>query len=214
MFLELADKVGRVIGPVLIHYLVINIISMMRLHADAAFLTSIAAVLVLPLFWQMYKKDKELTGNGRRTPEMAALDYVKIAVLGIVCNLLLTLVMNWILSFFSFSNQTQEALFGSNLAVQLVGVGMIVPIMEEVLFRGIVYNRLKGYTKTAQSAMILAAAIFAVYHGNVVQMLFAFPMALILIAVYEKWGTLRACITFHMAVNLSSVILTAVLSSR
>ena len=58
MFLELADKVGRVIGPVLIHYLVINIISMMRLHADAAFLTSIAAVLVLPLFWQMYKKDK------------------------------------------------------------------------------------------------------------------------------------------------------------
>ena len=142
MFLELADKVGRVIGPVLIHYLVINIISMMRLHADAAFLTSIAAVLVLPLFWQMYKKDKELTGNGRRTPEMAALDYVKIAVLGIVCNLLLTLVMNWILSFFSFSNQTQEALFGSNLAVQLVGVGMIVPIMEEVLFLAIVYNRL------------------------------------------------------------------------
>ena len=212
MFLELADKVGRVIGPVLIHYLEINIISMMRLHADAAFLTSIAAVLVLPLFWQMYKKDKELTG--RRTPEMTVLDYVKIAALGIVCNLLLTLVMNWILSFFSFSNQTQEALFGSNLAVQLVGVGMIVPIMEEVLFRGIVYNRLKGYTKTAQSAVILAAAIFAVYHGNVVQMLFAFPMALILIAVYEKWGTLRACITFHMAVNLSSVILTAVLSSR
>ena len=57
MFLELADKVGRVIGPVLIHYLVINIISMMRLHADAAFLTSIAAVIVLPLFWQMYTND-------------------------------------------------------------------------------------------------------------------------------------------------------------
>lgn len=213
MFWELADKVGRVIGPVLIHYLVINIIYMMRLHEDAAFLTSIAAVIVLPLFWQMYRKDEERCA--RRMPgKLVPLDYLKIAALGIVCNAALTLVMNGILSFFSFSNQTQEALFGSDLIVQIVGIGIIVPIMEEVLFRGIVYNRLKGYTKTAKSAMILAAAVFAVYHGNVVQMLFAFPMALILIALYEKWGTLRADIIFHMTVNLSSVILTAVLSSR
>lgn len=213
MFWELADKAGRVIGPVLIHYLVINIIYMMRLHADAAFLTSIAAVIVLPLFWQMYRKDEER--YARRTPgKLMPPDYLKIAVLGIVCNVGLTLVMNWVLSFFSFSNQTQEALFGSNLIVQLAGIGIIVPVMEEVLFRGIVYNRLKGYTKTVKSAAVLAAAVFAVYHGNVVQILFAFPMALILIALYEKWGTLRADITFHMAVNLSSVIFTAVLSSR
>lgn len=213
MFWELADKAGRVIGPVLIHYLVINIIYMMRLHADAAFLTSIAAVIVLPLFWQMYRKDEER--YARRTPgKLMPPDYLKIAALGIVCNVGLTLMMNWVLSFFSFSNQTQEALFGSNLIVQLAGIGIIVPVMEEVLFRGIVYNRLKGYTKTVKSAAVLAAAVFAVYHGNVVQILFAFPMALILIALYEKWGTLRADITFHMAVNLSSVIFTAVLSSR
>ena len=213
MFWEWADKTGRVIGPVLVHYLVIVIISMMGLHADAAFLTSMAAVIVLPLFWRMYKKDGALCGRGEER-RLSAASCLQIAALGIVCNLVLTLVINGILSFFSFSNQTQEALFASNLIVQVVGIGIIVPIMEEVLFRGIVYNRLKGYTKNAKSAAILAAVIFAVYHGNVVQMLFAFPMALILMAVYEKWGTLRADITFHMAVNLSSVILTAILSSR
>lgn len=209
MFWEWADKAGRVIGPVLIHYLVISILSMMRLHADAAFLTSIAAVIVLPLFWRMYQKDG--VQYARKMPgKLTAGAYLWIAALGIACNLALTLAVNGILSFFSFSNQVQEALFASNFIVQIAGVGILVPIMEEVLFRGLVYNRLKGYTKTAKSAVILAAVIFAVYHGNVVQILFAFPMALILIAVYEKWGTLRACITFHMAVNLSSVIITAI----
>ena len=80
--------------------------------------------------------------------------------------------------------------------------------MEEVLFRGLVYNRLKDYNNEWLS-MILAAGIFAVYHGNPLQILFAFPMGLLLLAVYEKEGTLMAPIALHMAVNISSILFTA-----
>lgn len=209
MFWQSVDKVGRVIGPVLIHYLAANLISMLGLHADAAFLTSLTAVLVLPLFVWLYKKDRRFSEEESR---LTAADAAGIAALGIAANLFFTFLLNVCMQVFPMQNRTQEALFASSLAVQLIGVGILVPVMEEVLFRGLVYQRLTGYTRSAWSAAVLAAAVFAVYHGNLIQMLFAFPMALLLIAVYRKWRTLKAPIVFHMAVNLSSVLLAQVLA--
>lgn len=56
-------------------------------------------------------------------------------------------------------------------------------------------------------SILLAAAVFALYHGNMVQILFAFPMALVMLLAYEKWKSLTVPVVFHMAVNLSTVIL-------
>ena len=131
-----------------------------------------------------------------------------IAILGIGANAACSILLNLINSRTGFPNDVQEALFGSSLAVQLTGIGIIVPIMEEVLFRGLVYNRLKAYNNEWWS-MILAAGIFAVYHGNPLQILFAFPMGLLILAVYEKEETLLAPVVLHMAVNISSILFTA-----
>ena len=42
-----------------------------------------------------------------------------------------------------FSNSTQEALLASEMALQIVGLGILVPIGEELIFRGLIYNRMK-----------------------------------------------------------------------
>lgn len=203
-------KTVRVLEPVLVHFLVANLISMisnaMGLHADAAFLTLITAVLVLPLFLQMLKNDQYARGEPQER-SLSLQECGKIAGLGVVSNLALTTVLNLILVHFQFSNEVQEGLFSSNILVQMIGLGVIVPWMEEVAFRGLVYNRLKDYNKKWPAALI-AAAMFAVYHGNAVQILFAFPMALIIIGVYQRWNTLRAAVIFHMAVNVSSILIT------
>ena len=47
----------KILEPVLIHFIAINIVQMIGLHADAAFLTTMAAVMVLPFFCYMMKKD-------------------------------------------------------------------------------------------------------------------------------------------------------------
>ncbi|MDO4344773.1 MAG: CPBP family intramembrane metalloprotease [Eubacteriales bacterium] len=228
------EKIGKVVGPVLIHYLammiVIIIMDTVGLHVDAAFLTTLTAVLVLPLFLWMYRKDAkrkeafagetvktlpdgfpgEQEKQGRRPvkQKMKPADYVSVAALGVGCNVVLSFLMNILMVFLKLSNETQEALFGSSLVFLVAGVGIIVPVMEEVLFRGLVYKRLREYTDSVWTA-VLAAAIFALYHGNAVQALFAFPMGLVLIAVYRKWDTLRAPAVFHMAVNLSSILFSA-----
>lgn len=219
MFWTIADKAGRVLAPILIHFLVSNVIGILfttvGLHVDAAFLTSITAVLVLPLFLWMYRKDKAAEtalkdgkiGTGKE--HMLGKEYVALALLGIFLNITFTAVLNLLLYNSGFSNEAQESLFGSAFLTQIVGIGIIVPVMEEVLFRGLVYKRIKGYTKTIWPGILAAAGLFAAYHGNVIQMLFAFPMGIILILIYRKWDDLKAPITFHAAVNLSSILLTA-----
>lgn len=214
MFWDFIYKVGRVTTPVLIHFLagyVVNMLSItMGLPADAALLTSITAVCVLPLFVYMLKSDRNLRGE-KGKGEISFRDGVLIAAAAVLANYLLSLLISRILMPFSFSNKVQESLFAGNLVIQFLGLGIVVPIGEEVLFRGLVYNRLRDYNKEWLSAL-LAAAFFAVYHGNIIQGLFAFPMGLILIGVYRKCNTLKGPIIFHMAVNISSLLAAAGIS--
>lgn len=211
MFWSGVYKIGRVTAPILVHYLVNHIIVIVGiggLHiADAALWTSATAVLLLPLFAWMYRAD----GNPYGEHKINAQACLLIALLGVACNLVLTYAENLLLFRLRLNlpNTAQEALFQSNFWIQIIGVGMIVPAMEETLFRGLVYKRLRGYTKTAWSAILLSAALFAVYHGNLIQILFAFPMGIILAAIYEKRQTLKAPVLFHMSVNISSILLTA-----
>lgn len=200
------SQIGRVLGPVIVHFFIVNIVKTTGLHGDAAFLTTLAAVVSLPIFLYWFMEDQRLRGNHERKLSLA--DIVLLIILALVTNLVFTIVTNQFLDVFHFSNAVQERLFASNLWIQVLGIGMIVPIMEEVLFRGLVYCRLKDYNDNWCS-LFLAALMFAVYHGNMVQILFAFPMSLILCLVYRKCETIYAPILFHMTVNLSSVIVTA-----
>lgn len=203
--MEMIQIWAKILEPVVIHFCAINIVQMMGLHADAAFLTTMAAAMVLPFFCYMLKKDGYFQ---KKRKKLSVRSGTEIIFLGLVANILFSAGLNLINSRAGFSNQAQEALFASNLLIQLTGVGIIVPIMEEVLFRGLVYNRLKAYNNGWLS-WILAAGIFAVYHGNLLQILFALPMGLLMLAVYEKHDTLLAPIVFHMTVNISSVLFTA-----
>lgn len=206
----------RALQPVLIHYLVSVFISMisetMGLHLDAASLTTLAAVLVLPFLLYMIKKDRICRGEmvcGRLNFEKS----VGIFIFALMCNLGFTVLGNLLIQAVSavfsmeISNTVQEGLFSSNVIMQLMGIGIVVPVMEEVLFRGLVYNRFKDYNKEWLSG-ILGAAVFAIYHGNLMQIIFAFPMALIITETYRRNKTLAAPILFHVTVNISSVLIT------
>lgn len=103
-----------------------------------------------------------------------------------------------------FSNAAQEALLSGQLAIQLVSMGIFAPLTEELIFRGLLYRRMKRLLPAGQS-VVLSSLLFAVYHGNMIQIVFAFPMALVLALLYEKGGRLRYPILFHMGCNLTAV---------
>ena len=53
--MEMMQIWAKILEPVLIHFIAINIVQMMGLHADAAFLTTMAAVMVLPFFCYKFR---------------------------------------------------------------------------------------------------------------------------------------------------------------
>ena len=165
---------------------------------------------MLPFFLQSCRGDARAQGREfpGHLPWKAA---VCIPVLAVFCNWALTELLNLLLQLLpkQLPNTAQEALFASGFWAQLIGIGIVVPVMEEVLFRGLVYQRLRGYTKTAWPAIVLSAAAFALYHGNLIQILFAFPMGLLLAELYRRWDTIKAPVLFHIAVNVSSICFTA-----
>ena len=172
---------------------------------DTTLCTTLAAVLTIPIAVCMFYRDKKrgiATGNDGQSKKI---------LFGIFCFLaggILNMVWSGILNLIQigeiFSNSTQEALLASEMALQIVGLGILVPIGEELIFRGLIYNRMKQMLSVKMS-IFFSALLFALYHGNPIQMIFSFPMALALTAVYEHGKLFLFPILFHMGANLTAV---------
>ena len=128
------------------------------------------------------------------------------AVSGGVLNLLWSGILQQLRIQDHFSNAVQEQLFAGQAMVQLLGLGVLVPLAEELIFRGLIYTRIRKRIP-AGAAIFFSALLFALFHGNVIQMIFAFPLALILAWLYERSGWFACPLAFHMGANLTAIIL-------
>ena len=128
------------------------------------------------------------------------------AVSGGILNLLWSGILQQLRIQDHFSNAVQEQLFAGQAKVQLLGLGVLVPLAEELIFRGLIYTRIRKRIP-AGAAIFFSALLFALFHGNVIQMIFAFPLALILAWLYERSGWFACPLAFHMGANLTAIIL-------
>ena len=97
-----------------------------------------------------------------------------------------------------------QALYSDTVWLQILVVGIAAPIAEELLFRGILYRRMRTWLGVGPSA-VAALVIFAVAHGNLLQALYALLLGAILIWAYEHFAKLLAPILIHIAANLVSI---------
>lgn len=110
----------------------------------------------------------------------------------------------------SISNTFQSvstSIYSKNIYWQIALAVICAPIMEELIYRGIVYNRVKtGFS--ARSSMVISAFLFGVLHGNIVQLAYAFILGWVLAYVYEKSGKLWLSILGHIAANGVAIVST------
>lgn len=105
--------------------------------------------------------------------------------------------------------QVAEKQFALPLWAGIVLYGIVSPIAEEVVFRGIVFNRLRRqYTKWI--AIVGSALIFGLYHGNVVQALYGFLLGILIAVLYEKYGSFMVPVILHSAANIFVYVATSV----
>ena len=86
------------------------------------------------------------------------------------------------------------------LALQALSVVVFAPVCEELLFRGVLYPSLRdlGHRRIAIAASSL---LFAAIHGSLALMLPLTVLAVVLVWLYEKTGSIIAPILMHAAFN-------------
>lgn len=106
----------------------------------------------------------------------------------------------------SYNFTTLYDVSSTNLLIQIICSGILGPILEEYLFRGIVYNNLKTFNKT-KTSIIITTIIFSIVHTNIINSIYAFLIGFIFIYAYEKYKNINACIIIHMAANTSIIFM-------
>ncbi len=86
----------------------------------------------------------------------------------------------------------------------LIGVGIIAPIAEELIFRGFIQKRLLD-SFPVWAAIVIQAFFFALIHGNLVQMSYAFVIGIILGLLVYKSNSIYPAIILHVVNNSIAV---------
>lgn len=96
--------------------------------------------------------------------------------------------------------QVEAIQYSVSLWVGLILYVIVSPIVEEIVFRGIVYNRMR-YFFGVWKAVIVSAVLFGAFHGNLPQCLYGMIMGIIMAVAYEYIGSFAAPLLFHMGAN-------------
>lgn len=171
----------------------------------------ISNALCLPLFVFLYLRQRKGRLKAER-PAMRISDIGLIFAVSILANIFISTLMETfnIVQYFPDYEQLMLSLSGGALWIQLLSVGLVAPIVEEVLLRGVVFGRLRGYMRLLP-ALLVQALIFGLLHMNILQGLYAFLIALLFGYVYAKYGRLLLCILAHIVFNMTSLVLAALL---
>lgn len=83
-----------------------------------------------------------------------------------------------------------------------LGMGLLLyagvsAVTEEVVFRFLLYNRLRRAGGRAAFGVVASAFLFGVYHGNVVQGIYAFTIGVLLALCYIYFDDFFAPVLFH-----------------
>lgn len=168
------------------------------LKTKQIYITLIIAIIFIPLLINDYKKYKK----DKRTK----INYFILILLGII----LSLIYNVFAYYLNFLLKTSLFDNNNNLIITLISTGLIGPIIEELMFRGIIYNELKNKYKNMK-AILITTIFFAVIHFNIIQVLYALAIGFILIFVYEKYKNIKAPIILHMASNITTTLFLPIL---
>lgn len=123
---------------------------------------------------------------------------------------LISLVLNLNESYPGYS-EIYDVISRGPLLLQIVSTVIMAPVLEEVLCRGIIYNRMREMSNFYVSALV-SSLIWAVAHLNMVQGVTALLFGLFLAFLYEKFKMLWITILSHGLFNLIAVVSGYVLS--
>ena len=211
-------KIWQILYPIGIYYVTSSVayfILQLMFGAENEtymFRQMLAAAATIPFVYSFYRQDKIawkiVYGEKEKQSLMQQIKEILFAILpaatlGISVNNLIA--MTPLIKASDGFRQANTAFFAGGVIYELLGSCLVIPIAEELLFRGVVYKRLRMLFGIAP-AVCLSAVLFGILHVNLVQLLYAAIFGLLLAFLVEKTGKLSCAIIGHITANVVAVV--------
>lgn len=213
-----AMRIWEIIYPVLLYYAV-TLVALYILDfflpetADTKLLRQLLTSLaVLPFLYSFYRQDQKMRGKvfSIKTWSLKQIPFADLAA-AFFAGGCFALAWNNVLGvlriqeYSSAYTQVEETFYMGKILLEIVALCIVIPLAEELLYRGIVYGRLKDWLLVRYAAVI-SAVIFGLVHMNLVQFIYAAVFGLLLAYFAEMGQTFFTAAAAHMAANLTSVL--------
>lgn len=205
--------------PWLLVFMYTNVLRHMNVVLDGPNLNLIyyviSFVFVLIFLFRFLKESfSDLLNNLLGSLQSVALGYLFNYILITLISLFISVVFKDVTN-----PNTQEIIKQTKLDtnVMIVVAVLLVPIVEETLFRGVLFGSIRA--KSRVLAYIVSALVFSVYHlwqffiggfewSMLLYLLQYIPASLALCWCYERSGSIWSPIVLHAAINLISIKIT------
>lgn len=176
------------------------------LNNNVVLISGIASVISIPIFQRMLNREwmKRPYRLEALKPIYKKYIYVALAAIG------MTVAFNLGVNAFELFRydvdyaQIARGIYSEPFYLQILVIGFLMPVSEELMFRGLVFERISNYgSETA--GVIITSLIFGFYHGTMIQIAYAFVFSLFMIFAYKRSGSFSAPIVFHIVSNLSAL---------
>ncbi len=102
--------------------------------------------------------------------------------------------------------ESSSGLMNQKFGLAILSTVIAAPIIEEIIFRGLIYDRLKKGIPTVV-AIIISSLLFGLAHGQPVWICYTTVMGITLAIIYNRTNSIAATIASHLAYNFTSVLL-------
>lgn len=183
-----------------------------KINSSTLYQLILTSVLSGVITFFLYRKDQQrrkagFLGQGEDfvwSPPVIWFSVIILAIAGsqMLNDLILVFRLNEIFPY--YSQMTDDTMTGQPVWLLFLTVGLLAPAAEELIFRGLVFRRMKDFMNP-WAAIILSALLFGIYHGNMIQFLYASLMGILLAVIYHRTGSLWTSILAHVVANLWSL---------
>lgn len=103
------------------------------------------------------------------------------------------------------ANELNEAINSLNPYFSFASMVLLFPFIEELIFRGFFYKTLLYNTNNEILAIVISSLLFALFHGNISQGIYAFFSGIFLCLVYKYFNNLLYNYFMHSFMNFVSL---------
>ena len=102
-------------------------------------------------------------------------------------------------------DEIAETIYSGSIYINLIVYAVLGPVVEELVFRGLLYKRLRESMGVVIS-VVFSALMFGVYHGNLAQGIYAGILGVVFALCMEKFKSVLAPILAHVLANVFSIL--------